>query len=75
MRRILVAVALVLSLIAFSADACSDFTGSDQGTWYGTYQIDYTHTRWQESGYGKTCPDQLTLGTTTTHLVKGTCHK
>ena len=74
MRRILVALALVLVLVCLSAESC-DMTGNgNQPTYHCLYRIDYTSQTRQEDVSG-TPPDQLTLGATTTHLVHGSCHK
>lgn len=74
MRRILIALALVLTLMAFSAASC-DLTGNNNGPYQTcTYRVDYTDTTWERT-VPIPAPDQITEGSTMTHLVPGTCHK
>jgi hypothetical protein len=73
MKRILLAIMLILALIAFCASSC-DLTGNNNGPYQVCiYQIDYTTTRWERT-VPIPAPDQITEGSTVTHLVKGTCH-
>jgi len=73
MKRILIALALILALIAFCADSC-DLTGNNNGPYQTcTYQIDFTSTTWERT-VPIPAPDQITEGATVTHLVPGSCH-
>jgi hypothetical protein len=74
MKRILLVLALVLIFVAFSADSCTEQL-SPSVKWHCLYRVDYTSTTFQEDIGDNTPPNQLTLGSTTTHLVKGSCTK
>lgn len=82
MKRILIVLALVLVLIALSADSCfdnPDYSGSSQpGRWSGQYSVDGTRTGTiiNNSGDGTPggCPSEEYSGGVEWHLIPGTCH-
>jgi hypothetical protein len=82
MKRILVALALALVFIAFSADSCfdnPDYSGSSiPGRWNGQYSVDGTRqgTIINNSGEGTLgdCPAEEYSGGVSWHLIAGTCH-